>query len=137
MKYICFDFGDSRTGVACSDVDGKMAFARDAIEVKGLSDAISKTLIVVKEVAPDAIVVGLPISLSGTESHRAERTRRFASGLSEASGLPVHLYDERLTTVQADTYLSQTGVFGRKRKNIIDSLSAQIILQAFLDSHSR
>ena len=79
------------------------------------------------------MVIGLPKNMNGTEGDRAARSRRFAAMIEEASGLPTELCDERRTTILAAGYMSETGTFGKKRKESIDTLSAQIILQTYLD----
>ena len=87
-----------------------------------------------KERGADRLVMGFPRNMDGTEGFRAERTRRFASLVAEKTGVKVMFTDERLSTVEAYTYMNITGVPGSKRKGKIDALSAQIILQSFLDS---
>ena len=79
------------------------------------------------------IVVGLPRNMDGSEGHRAERCRRFGEMLAERTGLPVAMSDERMTTMAASRYLNATDTTGKKRKAVIDTLSAQIILQNALD----
>ena len=79
------------------------------------------------------IVVGLPKNMDGSCGHRAERALRFAGLVGELTGLPVATFDERLSTVQASRYLNATDTRGTKRKGVIDTLSAQIILQDALD----
>ena len=78
-------------------------------------------------------MVGLPKNMDGTEGFRAVRCREFAEKLSALTGLPVAMLDERLTTVSASRYLNETNTRGTARKGVIDTLSAQIILQNALD----
>ena len=80
-----------------------------------------------------AIIVGLPKNMDGSEGSRAERCKKFARLVEERSGLPVAMFDERMTTMTASRYLNETGTRGGKRKQVIDTLSAQIILQNCLD----
>ena len=79
------------------------------------------------------IIIGKPLNMNGTEGPRCERVRAFAAIVAEESGLPVELFDERLTTVSAHRFLSDTGVSGKKRKDSVDELSATLILQDYLD----
>ena len=135
MKYVGIDFGDARIGIATSDNGASIATAQGTVKVNGIKDAVEKVSCRIKELGGEVIVIGLPRNLDGSLSFRAERTRRFADMLAEKTELPVEFYDERLTTVEAIQYLNITDCKSRKRKNIIDALSAQIILQAFLDSN--
>ncbi len=133
MKIICFDFGDKRIGVANSDIGESFAFAGSTLYVNGLEDAVQKSTEAVKQNDAKKIVVGLPKNMDGSSSYRVERTHRFASLLSEATGLEVDFMDERLSTMEAYTYLNITEYNGKKRKKVIDNLSAQIVLQSYLD----
>ena len=128
------DFGDTRTGLAISDISRFLASGIGYISPGG----IEKTAAKVAEVALDqkavAIVVGLPKNMDGSEGFRAERCREFADLLRQKlDGIPVAMIDERLTTMSASRYLNETGTRGSHRKGVIDTLSAQIILQNALD----
>ena len=81
----------------------------------------------------ELIVVGNPVNMNGTEGPRSEKCRAFAHMLGELSGIPVELYDERLTTVSAHNIMSELNVRGKKRKDNVDELSATIILQNYID----
>ena len=98
---------------------------------------MEKTAEAVAKVAAEqgvaAVVVGLPKNMDGTEGFRAERCREFGEKLAALTGLPVAMLDERLTTVSASRYLNETNTRGAARKDVIDTLSAQIILQNALD----
>lgn len=127
------DFGDTRTGLAISDPGRLLASGIGTISPGGIektADAVADTAL--RQNAA-ALVVGLPKNMDGTEGFRAARCREFASLLSQRSGLPVALIDERLTTVSASRYLNETNTRGAARKGVIDTLSAQIILQNALD----
>ncbi|MBE6678134.1 MAG: Holliday junction resolvase RuvX [Ruminococcaceae bacterium] len=137
MKYIGVDFGDARVGIASTDLGGCIASAVGIIKVKGLNDAVEKVTAKAKELGGQAFVVGLPKTAFGTEEYRVERTKRFAIQLEEASGLPVHFCDERFSTGEALRYLSEGGVYGSKRKQVLDAVAAQIILQSYVDGLSR
>ena len=86
-----------------------------------------------KEKKAELIIVGNPINMNGTEGPRSEKCRAFAQMLYEMSGIPVELYDERLTTVSAHNILSELNVRGKKRKDNVDELSATLILQDYID----
>ena len=133
MKYICFDFGDARIGVANSDIGGTFAFAGSTLYVNGIDDAVKKSAEAVKSNNAQKIIIGLPKNMDGSCSYRVERTKKYAQLLEEATGIPVDFMDERLSTMEAYTYLNITEFNGKKRKKVIDNLSAQIILQSYLD----
>jgi len=81
-------------------------------------------------------VVGLPRNMNGSEGPRAEKSRRFGAGLREALGLPVYLWDERLSSAEAERVLISADVSRKKRSQVIDKLAAQILLQSYLDAGS-
>lgn len=133
MRILGVDFGDARTGYALSDPTGFLASGIGTEKTNGLREAVEVTCRKANENGAEKIVVGFPLNMNGTEGPRAERVRTFAEMLKEQSGLPVELCDERRTTVMAAGFMSETGTYGKKRKQVIDTLSAQIILQTYLD----
>ncbi|HBR30611.1 MAG TPA: Holliday junction resolvase RuvX [Clostridiales bacterium] len=137
MRLIGIDFGDARIGIATSDTDETLATAQETIKVSGIKDALEKVSARIEELGGEKIIIGLPKNMDGSLSFRAERTCRFAEMLREKTGLEVVFVDERLSTVEAYQYLNITDYKSRKRRSIIDALSAQIILQSFLDSNNR
>ena len=133
MRVMGVDFGEARMGLAVSDPTGFLAGGIGTFPVTGLSNAVRTAAAQAEKVQAEKIVVGYPVNMNGTEGPRAERTRAFAQALHTVSGLAVDLFDERQTTLLAAGYLTETGAFGKKRKATIDTLSAQIILQNYLD----
>ena len=132
-KILAVDFGDVRTGLAISDPSRFLASGIGYISPGGIektADAVSETAKAERVVA---IVVGLPKNMDGSEGSRANRCKKFAAMLEERTGLPVAMFDERMTTMTASRYLNETNTRGSKRKQVIDTLSAQIILQNCLD----
>ena len=128
------DFGDTRTGLAVSDVNRFLASGIGYVSPGGLDKTVVKVAEVAREQHVAAIVVGLPKNMDGSEGFRAERCREFANKLRDAlDGILVAMIDERLTTISASRYLNETGTRGAHRKGVIDTLSAQIILQNALD----
>ncbi len=128
------DFGDTRTGLALSDSGRFLASGIGTVSPGG----IEKTALYVAEVAKkenaSAVVVGLPRNMDGSEGSRAARCREFAELVGEyLKDTPVAMIDERLTTVSASRYLNETNTRGKARKGVIDTLSAEIILQNALD----
>lgn len=127
------DFGDTRTGLALSDPSRLLASGVETLSPGGMEKTAEAVAKVAKERDAAAVVVGLPKNMDGTEGFRAVRCREFAEKLSALTGLPVAMLDERLTTVSASRYLNETNTRGTARKGVIDTLSAQIILQNALD----
>lgn len=128
------DFGEARTGLAISDTARLLASGIGNITAGGLEKTADAILEAVHEQNAVGVVLGLPVNMNGTEGPRAERARRLAELIAErAPDLPVALMDERMTTMAASRFLNETGTRGKKRKGVIDTLSAQIILQNALD----
>ena len=128
------DFGDTRTGLAVSDASRFLASGIGYVSPGGIVKTADKVAEVAREQKVSAIVVGLPKNMDGSEGFRADRCREFARLLRERlEDVPVAMMDERMTTMSASRYLNETNTRGQKRKGVIDTLSAQIILQNALD----
>lgn len=128
------DFGDTRTGLAISDVGRFLASGIGYVSPGGIEKTADRVAEIARERQASAIVVGLPRNMDGTEGFRADRCREFAALLRDRlDGIPVAMIDERLTTVSASRYLNETNTRGSQRKQVIDTLSAQILLQNALD----
>lgn len=132
MVYIGIDFGDKRIGIARSD--GVLATMVCTVKVDGINDSINKCAEKIAELNGEAVIIGLPKNMDSSEGFRAERTRRFGEGIKEKTGIEPVYYDERLTTSQAYVYMNAGDMKSRKRRGVIDALSAEIILQNYLDS---
>lgn len=127
------DFGDTRTGLALSDPSRLLASGLETLTPGGMEKTAEAVAAVARERGAAAVVVGLPKNMDGTEGFRAVRCREFAEKLATLTDLPTVLLDERLTTMSASRYLNETNTRGAARKGVIDTLSAQIILQNALD----
>ena len=127
------DFGDVRTGLAVCDRMGMLATGAGCIKSENFKKTAEAVAEEAKKRSAGRIVVGNPINMNGTEGTRSEKCKQFAAYLEELTGLPVELYDERLTTVSAHRFLSDANVRGKKRKDSVDELSATLILQDYLD----
>ena len=132
-RILSVDFGDTRTGLAVSDISRYLASGIGYVSPGGIVKTADKVAEVAKEQRASAIVVGLPKNMDGSEGFRAERVREFADLLRERLELPVVMFDERMTTMAASRFLNETGTRGAKRKTVVDTLSAHIILQNALD----
>ena len=140
-KLLGIDFGDKRTGLATSDKTRLLASGIGQISVGGMQKTAERICEIIKEEnVTGGIVVGLPVNMNGTYGPRAEHAQKFATILGEKlaergiSSLPIVMLDERMTTMAASRYLNETDTRGQKRKSVIDTLSAQIILQNALDN---
>lgn len=128
------DFGEARTGLAVSDASRFLASGLGNIKGGGLAGSAERIVAAAREQGAVAIVLGLPVNMNGTEGPRAERCRQLAETIAGVCPeLPVVLADERMTTQVASRFLNETDTRGKKRKGVIDTLSAQIILQDVLD----
>ena len=139
-KIIGIDFGDKRTGLAVSDKTRFLASGIGQISVGGMQKTAERICEIIKEQnVTGGVVVGLPVNMNGSLGPRAEHAQKFASILGQKLAerdmvdLPIVMMDERMTTMVASRYLNETDTRGQKRKSVIDTLSAQIILQNTLD----
>ena len=128
------DFGDVRTGLAISDETRFLASGIGYIKPGGIVKTADKVAEIAMENNAVGVVVGHPMNMNGTRGPRAERAEEFAVLLRERlPDIEVVLFDERMTTMAASRYLVETGTRGKNRKQVIDTLSAQILLQNFID----
>lgn len=134
MIALSVDLGHARTGLAVSDKSGFLASSLCVITEYNDEKLIQKIADKVKETRAEIIVVGLPRNMDGTEGESAQRAREIAEKLTQVSGVPCHMQDERGTTITAHNYLSAGNVYGKKRKQKVDAVAASIILQNYLDS---
>ena len=137
MKIMAVDYGDARTGIAISDLLCSIVGSTTVIHSRNNEKTISQILALVKEHSVGEIVVGLPKNMNGTEGSRAELCRAFAMQLEQATGVPVKMWDERRTTVEAHQILSDHNFHGKKRKNTVDAVAASLILEGYLNFRGR
>lgn len=137
MVVIGIDFGDARTGFASCDPMQTIASPQGIVKANGIENMIAAAKQKVEELGGEFLVIGCPVNMDGSKGHRAERCMKFAEGLSAATGLEYEMLDERLTTVEAYTYMNITDTKGSKRRNVVDALAAQIILQTWIDMKKR
>ena len=137
MKIMGIDYGDARTGVAISDLLCSIVGSTYVVPSRNTEKAIADIVKLAHDHTVGEIVVGLPKNMNGTEGPRAELCREFAEKLKEATGLPVVLWDERRTTVEAHNILSMHNYHGQKRKNTVDAVAASLILEGYLQFRGR
>ena len=136
MRVMGLDYGDKTVGVALSDA--LLITAQPLVTIERerwnkLRKTYQQLEAIIAENEVEKIVVGKPLNMNGTEGERVERTRAFIEELSKRTGLEIVEVDERLTTVEADRILADTGVAASGRKEYIDKMAAAIILQSYLD----
>ena len=138
MKYIGLDLGSVTCGISASET-GFIAHTAETIRFSSedYDEAMDKVLTVIKREKPDEIVLGYPLLLNGDVGPRAQISEAFKAVLEKKSGLPVHLMDERYTTVEAEEILLQADLSRKKRKKKIDQLAAVRILQYYLDRQEK
>lgn len=134
MIILAVDYGDARTGLAVCDkfefLASPAGVINEAYEPKVIMAIAEKA----KEVKAELLIVGLPKNMDGSSGERAIKCTEFAKKLEEATGIATQMVDERLTTCSAHKALSQTNVRGKKRKAVVDAVSAVFILESFLQS---
>jgi putative Holliday junction resolvase len=133
-RVLAVDLGDKRIGLAVSDALGLTAQGIETLERRGDKKDIEALRSACAEREVVRIIVGLPRNMDGSEGPRAQKSRSFARKLHEAVGLPVYLWDERLSTAEAERVLIAADVSRQKRKLAIDRMAAQVILQGYLEA---
>lgn len=137
MRWMGLDYGDRRIGVALSDELGWTAYGHEVIERRKPEEDMEKLRRIAAEYGVTDIVLGLPKNMNGSIGPRGEISLAFAEEIRGSLNLPVHLWDERLTTVSAERTLLAADVSRKKRKQVIDKMAAAIILQGYMDAKSK
>jgi putative Holliday junction resolvase len=132
MRVLAIDYGDARTGIAISDLTGLIVGTTTVIHSRSREKTAQQIAALCKQYGVERLVMGFPRNMNGTEGPRAEMYRAFAAYLEEQLGMPVTLWDERRTTVEAHQILSDHGYHGKKRKNTVDAVAASLILEGYL-----
>ena len=136
-RIMAIDYGDARTGIAISDLLCSLVGSTTVIHSRVPEKTIGEICRLAREQEVGQLVMGFPRNMDGTEGPRAELYRDFARQLEEASGLPVHLWAERRTTIEAHQILSDHNYHGKKRKNTVDAVAASLILEGYLSFRRR
>lgn len=131
---MALDYGSQRIGMAVSDELGVLAHPREPVPAKPPARALRTIRTIARDEGIVAIVVGLPLHLDGREGVSARRARKFADEVALSTDIEVHMLDERLTTVAAHGLLQDAGKSARQSRALVDSASAAILLQTWLDS---
>lgn len=131
------DYGKARIGVAFSDLSGTIASADHIYKTQGEEKDLCYFANLMKEKSVDFVVFGLPLCADGTESEMSAVVRDFAEKLKNKTGVQIAFQDERYTSFEAEEYLKEAGIKWEKRKELLDKVSAQIILQNYMDENSK
>ena len=133
-RVLALDLGKKRIGLAVSDELGLTAQGLATLERTNIREDLGKLSQLIAEKNVSLILMGKPLHMSGREGRQTEYTREFAERLNKATGLPIQFWDERLTTVEAQRVLRQSGIGIQKRAQAVDRLAAVILLESYLDS---
>lgn len=132
MRILGIDYGDARVGVAVNDLLGITAQGVGTIKNKSRKILLEELDKIIKQYNPEKIILGLPKNMDGTEGFRTEATYKFAEDLKTIYTGEIEYMDERLTTMGASVFLNETNTKGKKRKNVIDTVSACLILETYM-----
>lgn len=136
MRLLGIDYGDKNIGIAVSDPTGTIASAVEVIrreDPRAVKKPIARIVELVREYNADTIVLGYPKNMDNTEGFRCEKTIEFCERLKKSVNIPVVMTDERLSTVRAERTLLEADLSRQKRREVIDKMAAQFILQGYLD----
>lgn len=134
MRYMGLDIGDIRIGIAISDENGRIALPYDVYQRIGKKKDLRYIHELILEKAIDAVVIGLPRHMNGSLGDRALLSQEFGDKLKNRITIPIHYYDERLSTVAATRALLEADMRRNNRKRVVDKVAAQFILQGYLDT---
>lgn len=134
MRYLAVDLGDRRTGLAAGDDVVRLVQPVEVIEVPRGPALVDALVRAVDRHGPDALVIGLPLNMDGSEGPAARAVREFGARLAERARIPLHFQDERLTSFEADERMARSGRTHREKRALRDALAACAILEGFLAS---
>ena len=133
MRYLAIDHGQKRTGLAISDASETLVSPHSVIETASEEELLRRISDVLVAEGIDAIVVGLPINMDGTESDRSRKVRQFVLAMQEQTDKPVHLHDERLSSFEAGYLVGDLELTRKKKKKRLDAIAAASILRSFFE----
>ncbi len=136
MRYLAIDLGDKRTGVACGDDILRLPSPIEVIDAPLREILLARLEKLVREYGPDAMVIGLPVNMDGTEGPRAKMAREFADECSKRFSIKTIMQDERLTSFAAEFSLNQSGRTHGQKKKLRDALAACEVLNDYFQSHA-
>ena len=133
VKMLGVDYGEARTGLAHSDALGLYAVGMGNIKSYNMEKAAADIAAKAAEIGAELIVIGKPVNMNGTMGEKVEKVTHLGELIATHTDIPIDFYDERMTTMVAYRFLGETGTYGKKRKGAVDTLSAEIILQNYID----
>ncbi len=133
MRYLAIDLGAKRTGLAVGDDLMRIATPLEVINTNSPEQRQRSIANAIDKHGPDALIIGIPLNMDDSEGPAAKNARAQAQQLGEQFGLPVHLVDERLTSVEADEHMAQSGLTHKRKKNRRDALAAAAILMRYFE----
>src|ERR1043165_3107818 len=136
MRILALDHGTVRIGVALSDELKMMASPLEFIPAEPFADVLTRLKALVREKEVELIIIGMPRNMDGSYGPAAEKVREFATALKDAVAIPLKMWDERLSSTQANRMMAESGVKRDKRKEKVDGMAAAIFLQSYLDASS-
>lgn len=132
MRIMAIDYGDAHTGIAISDPTGLLAGFTTVINSRRQEVVVEQVTLLAKEHGAEELVLGHPVNMDGTLGPRSEKAKAMKALLEKATALPVVLWDERRTTIEAHQILNEGNYHGKKRKNTVDAVAASLILEGYL-----
>lgn len=133
MRVLALDAGEKRIGVAVSDPLGIIAQGVTVITRRDPETDLNEIKRIIEEYKADSVVIGMPINMDGTKGKSAEKVNEFVEVLKGRLSIPVYTYDERLSTKESEKFLISADVSRKKRKQVIDKMAAQLILESYLE----
>ena len=134
MLIMAVDYGQKHTGIAFSDISGRITGRAFVIDEQSERKMLERVIELIEENKPERIVVGYPKNMNGSIGPRAELSAAFAKQIEQRTGMQVKLWDERLTTVDAHRILAESGKNAKKRKKTVDAVAAALILEGYMGS---
>ena len=134
MRILALDHGTVRIGVALSDELKMIASPLEFIPAEPFADVLTRLKALIREKEVELIVIGMPRNMDGSYGPAAEKVREFATALKDALAIPLKMWDERLSSTQANRMMAEGGVKRDKRKEKVDGMAAAIFLQSYLDA---
>ena len=133
VKMLGVDYGEARTGLAHSDALGFYAVGMGNIKSYNMEKAAADIAAKAMEIGAELIVIGKPVNMNGTMGEKVEKVTHLGELIATHTDIPIDFYDERMTTMSAHKILQESGIRAKNRKQIIDSLAAELILQGYMD----
>ena len=133
VKMLGVDYGEARTGLAHSDALGLYAVGMGNIKSYNMEKAAADIAAKAAEIGAELIVIGKPVNMKGTMGEKVEKVTHLGELIATHTDIPIDFYDERMTTMSAHKILQESGIRAKNRKQIIDSLAAELILQGYMD----